>query len=597
MPSYVPLARKYRPQTFEELIGQPHVTTTLARAIESQRVGQAYLFVGQRGVGKTSAARILAKCLTCAKGPTAKPCQQCPRCAQITAGSSLDVIEIDGASNRGIDEIRSLREAVKFAPTQGPYRIYIIDEVHQVTDPAFNALLKTLEEPPAHVKFIFATTAAHKVPATILSRCQRFDFRRLDGKTIASALQRITEAEGIAISQEALYAIARSAEGSLRDAEVILEQLVSFCAGAIGESDVSRLLGVIEQDALLALTQALLDHDANAALQLLTTQLDQGKEVTQVVVSLLRHLRHLLILRTIEDPPAARQPATSPRKPAAASQQGAPSRQALLEQLIDVPSEQLPRLEEQAKRSNPEELLLMGQLLTGAYELCRRSPFAQAVVEFALIKLATRESWASLEQVIQRLDRLAQAGTKPPAEARVAPAASESGVPRTTPAGSGIESSASSRQSLATVVVPSAAPGGAGISLDVVTERWPEVLERLGRQKMSLAAYLTDAKPLGVLGSQIQLGIPAFALHQEVLNLAEHMRLVERVLGEVFAQPLGVLYTTLPESSPAETTPQESPQPAATLAPEAPTAPMPPIVKDIVHLFDATIVQPPPPLR
>ena len=583
--NYQPLARKYRPQDFEELVGQPHVTTTLVRAIETKRIGQAYLFAGQRGVGKTSAARILAKCLNCSKGPTAKPCQSCPSCIQITQGSSLDVIEIDGASNRGIDEIRSLRETVKFAPTQGPYRLYIIDEVHQITHDGFNALLKTLEEPPAHVKFIFATTAPHKVPPTILSRCQRFDFRRLDGKTIVSVLQQIAEAERIAMTEGALYTIARASEGSLRDAEVVLEQLVSFCAGTITEQEVNRLLGAIEQDTLLAWTQALLGRDANTALQLLSQQLDQGKDVTQLLIGLLMHLRNLLILRTTADLPASR----------SSAQAGARSRPDLLEQLLDVPAEQLMRLDEQAKRASPEELLVMGQLLAGAYELARRSPFAQAILEFALIKLATRESWASLEQVIQRLDRLARGSptsgpVTPPSDLPVMPA--ESQAPAMTSA-----AQADPPEPVASDVVGT-------VSLEEVSVKWPKVLERLGRQKMSLAAYLTDARPLGVVGNQIQLGLPAFTLHQEVLNLAENLRLVEWTFGEVFAKPLSVRYlpaataaqagTTLPEPLASPATPGVVHHVPSAVAPESPAHPVPPIVQDIVKLFDATIVEQPP---
>ncbi len=220
--SYLPLARKYRPQTFDELIGQPHVTETLMRALKTKRLGQAYLFAGQRGVGKTSAARILAKSLNCEQGPTPTPCNRCANCTQITEGRSLDVLEIDGASNRGIDEIRALRDTVGFAPTTGAFRVYIIDEVHMLTLEAFNALLKTLEEPPAHVRFIFATTAPGKVPATILSRCQRFDFRRLEVPTLVAALTTVATKERLSIEEPALYAVARSAEGSLRDAEVIL---------------------------------------------------------------------------------------------------------------------------------------------------------------------------------------------------------------------------------------------------------------------------------------------------------------------------------------------------------------------------------------
>ena len=587
--SYLPLARKYRPQTFEELIGQPHVTTTLTRALGTKRIGQAYLFAGQRGVGKTSAARILAKCLNCTHGPAARPCQRCPSCLAIIQGNSLDVLEIDGASNRGIDEVRSLRETVKFAPTQGAYRIYIIDEVHMLTPEAFNALLKTLEEPPSHVKFIFATTTPQKLPPTILSRCQRFDFRRLDGKTIVSALKQVSKAEDIAIEEAALYAIARASEGSLRDAEVMLEQLVSFCAGRIGEQDVSRLLGAVEQEALFAWAQAVLDRDAKTALLFVTQQLEQGKEVVQLLVGLVTHFRNLLILRTTA---------------------GVASRQTLLEQLVDVPAEQLSRLDEQATRCAPEELLVIAQLLTGAYELTRRSPFAQAIVEFVLITLATRESWTSLEQVVQRLERLAHASPSrvttasvlDPPPAPVTPKApsspsAEPTRPTVVPAAQSPQATPGSPQAAVTV----ASPEAEAVSREEAIERWPTVLERIGRQKMSLAAYLAESRPVGVSGDQIDVGIPGFALHQEVLTLVEHLRLVERVLEEVFVHPLRIHYTTLPAPSPAPPPPAAA-QPsavadamAAAETSDSSDKPVPPIVQDIVKLFDATIVNSPPP--
>ncbi|MDD5437493.1 MAG: DNA polymerase III subunit gamma/tau, partial [Candidatus Omnitrophica bacterium] len=218
--SYIAFARKYRPQTFDDIIGQSHVTTTLKNAISQDRVAHAYLFAGPRGVGKTTAARILAKALNCEKGPTTKPCNTCASCKEITQGSSLDILEIDGASNRGIDEIRNLRDNVKFAPAKGKFKVYIIDEVHMLTPEAFNALLKTLEEPPKHVKFIFATTQAHKVPPTILSRCQRFDFRRIGSAQIVENLKKIVGAEALEINDEALGLIARYSDGGMRDAQV-----------------------------------------------------------------------------------------------------------------------------------------------------------------------------------------------------------------------------------------------------------------------------------------------------------------------------------------------------------------------------------------
>ena len=563
--AYLPLARKYRPQIFADLIGQSHVTTTLSRAIESKRIGQAYLFAGQRGVGKTSAARILAKSLTCAKGPTVKPCQTCPSCTAISQSNSLDVVEIDGASNRGIDEVRALRETVKFAPTRGAYRIYIIDEVHMLTTEAFNALLKTLEEPPAHVKFIFATTALQKLPATILSRCQRFDFRRLDAKTIVSALQQISKAERIRADEAALYAIARSAEGSLRDAQMLLEQAVSFCEGTISEQDISRLLGAVEQEVLIVWAQAILERDASAALRCFSQQLEAGKEVTQVLVSLLLHLRNLLILRATAE---------------------APSQKALLEHLLDVPEEHAARLEEQARHATAEEWLVMVQLLTGAYELARRSPFAQAVVELVLIKLATRESWASLEQMIQRLERLAS----------LAPSASARAVQPHAPASAATNTQLSlSRRS--TDASPEE-PGEEGsLAIEHVAAQWPAVLERLGRRKMSLAAYLAETRPLSVTGDRLEVGIPGFALHQEVLTSIEHLRLIETVLQEVFGQPVHVRYATLPPPGLADTSLQTAAQPSGfpgePLRSSTPEREAPPIVQEIVKLFNATLVNPP----
>src|SRR3989338_5843251 len=340
--SYLPLARKYRPQTLEDLVGQAHVTTTLARALEGKRVAQAYLFAGTRGVGKTSAARILAKCLNCERGPGPTPCNRCASCTQITQGSSLDVLEIDGASNRGIDEIRNLRETVAFAPAAGGFRVYIIDEVHMLTTEAFNALLKTLEEPPPHVRFIFATTAPAKVPATVLSRCQRFDFRRIEPATIVEVLQRLAQAEGLRVDAPALFAIARAADGSLRDAEVILEQAASFVRGPVREADVAELLGAIESEALLAWTDAILGRDTAGALTLLVSQRDRGRDPASLLTGLLRQGRNLALVAGLG---------------------GSPSGQAALARLVDEPADRLARLSEQARRAGPQELLLILQLL------------------------------------------------------------------------------------------------------------------------------------------------------------------------------------------------------------------------------------------
>ncbi len=264
---YLVIARRYRPQTFDELVGQPHVGQVMRRAIETNRVGHAYLFTGARGVGKTSAARIFAKALNCVNGPTAIPCNDCDICRSVSLGDDVDVLEIDGASNRGIDEIRQLRQNVAVRPSRARFKIYIIDEVHMLTREAFNALLKTLEEPPAHVKFIFCTTEPHKIPVTILSRCQRFDFNGMQAATISARLEQILTAEGIRAESEAVATIARRAAGSMRDAQSLLEQLLAFCGDEITSEDVRQVLGTASEQRIGELLAHLTSRDAAGALE------------------------------------------------------------------------------------------------------------------------------------------------------------------------------------------------------------------------------------------------------------------------------------------------------------------------------------------
>ena len=293
---YQVLARKWRPQQFDEVVGQEHVTTTLKNAIAKGRVAHAYLFTGPRGIGKTSMARILAKALNCAEGSIASPCDRCPSCKGIIAGNSMDVLEIDGASNRGIEQVRELRANVKFAPSSSRYKVYIIDEVHQITTDAFNALLKTLEEPPPHVKFFFATTEPHKVPATILSRCQRFDLRSISAKEIVDRLTRIAKSEKIAIDEEACFAIARYAQGSMRDAESILDQLVSFSEGTIGEGDVISMLGLVKESVLREMTDALIGGDFRKGLELIGAIAAEGKELPLFLADWIGYLRSIMLV-------------------------------------------------------------------------------------------------------------------------------------------------------------------------------------------------------------------------------------------------------------------------------------------------------------
>jgi DNA polymerase III subunit gamma/tau len=305
--SYRVFARKYRPQTFEEVVGQDHITRTLQNAIHEERVAQAYMFVGPRGIGKTSTARILAKALNCEEGPTATPCGKCAACMEIAEGRNLDVIEIDGASNNGVENIRDLRESAAYAPARGPFKIYIIDEVHMLSTGAFNALLKTLEEPPAHVKFIFATTEAQKVPATITSRCQRFDLRRIPTEAIAGHLGKIAGAEKIHLETEAAEAIARAAEGGLRDAESMLDQAVAFCGDTITRSGVMDIFGFTPRETVCGLVDALLEQDTTTALEIISAQDLSGKDLSRLLDDVTAHLRDLLVRGVSSDSAARRE--------------------------------------------------------------------------------------------------------------------------------------------------------------------------------------------------------------------------------------------------------------------------------------------------
>ncbi len=294
---YVSLSRQYRPQLFDDVYGQQHVTRTLQNAIKLERVGQAYLFCGPRGVGKTTVARILAKALNCAAGPTPEPCGECASCLAINHGSSMAVIEIDAASNRSIDDMRSLREDVQFAPTDGRRKVYILDEAHQITGPAFEAFLKTLEEPPAHAIFVLATTEPQKIPATILSRCQRFDFRRVGIEDIVARLRDVVAAEGLTVEGPALYGIARSADGGLRDALSVLDQVIAYSGASVTAADVEAVLGTLDQDTRFALGDLLAGDDVAGALRWLGDLIDAGRDPRLIVDEAIAHSRLLLLAR------------------------------------------------------------------------------------------------------------------------------------------------------------------------------------------------------------------------------------------------------------------------------------------------------------
>ena len=373
--SYQVIARKWRPGTFEEVIGQPHATRTLQNAIRLDRIAHAYLFSGARGVGKTSVARILAKVLNCEKGPSPTPCNQCSNCREISHTNSVDVIEIDGASNRGIDNIRELRETVRYRPAKGRYKVYIIDEVHMLTTEAFNALLKTLEEPPPHVIFIFATTEPHKIPATILSRCQRFDFRRLSLLQIVEHLKRIISQEGADFSEGILYAIAREADGSMRDAQSLLEQLLAFSGDELEEAQILDILGVIDRQSVLRTAEAILSEDAQACLEIAADVYRRGIDSRRFCQHLCDHFRNLLFAALSAEP----------------------------EMLADLPEDEKKLLKDQAAVTTPESLHVYFQMLLGGEEQIRRSSMPKIALEMLLLRMAQLPRLESIDAVLDRI--------------------------------------------------------------------------------------------------------------------------------------------------------------------------------------------------
>lgn len=376
--SYLVLARKWRPQVFEEVVGQKHVVKTLQNAIANKRIAHAFLFAGQRGVGKTSIARILAKALNCQQGPTPQPCCQCASCKEIAEGTTIDVLEIDGASNTGVDDVRELRESVKYVPSRERYKIYIIDEVHMLSNSAFNALLKTLEEPPAHVIFMFATTEPQKIPATVLSRCQRFDLRRIPLEALVEHLVHVTTTEEIVISRNGLRWIAREAEGSMRDAQSMLDRVISYAGSAIDDAAIAEVLGIVDSAMLLKTSQALVDRDADGCLATVNELFYSGHDIRQFYQAFLEHLRNMIVVKSSKSP----------------------------EQLIDLTREECDVLRKQVKDSPLEILQRLFDVWLKAEGEVYHSPMPQIILEMLLLKMVYLRGLLPLDDALAKLSEL-----------------------------------------------------------------------------------------------------------------------------------------------------------------------------------------------
>ena len=507
--TYLVVARKWRPQSFEDVAGQGHITRTLQNAIRAERIAHAYLFTGVRGVGKTTAARILAKALNCEKGPVATPCNQCSICEEITNGNAIDVLEIDGASNRGIDEVRQIIENARYQPAKCRFKIYIIDEVHQVTKDAFNALLKTLEEPPPSVKFILATTEPHRLPETILSRCQRYDFRRIALREIVERLGEIARSEGLAITEGALVLLAREADGSMRDAQSLLEQVLASSgpSSPVDERSLQELLGLAERSALYELSFAVIEGHAGRCLELVAALSADGRDLCRLSRDLVEHFRNLMIARLAEERPAATNSAA----------------------LLDLPDQEIGDLKAQAKALSVETLVDYYDFMAAGDEEVARSPNPRFALEAALVKLAVLPKSLPVTELLERLERLEKklsgrpvALEPPPKEA---PAAVRAAAHRADPAPAAM--AGEDRPSPGDRQPVPAPPITSGPKEDL----WREFISAVRKEKK----FLVSARVLDLAAGRLSIGVSErfeFSSLQDPENLAALKTIAKRFFSE-----------------------------------------------------------------
>src|SRR5574341_243253 len=516
--SYQVLARKWRPQVFEDVVGQAHITRTLQNAITTNRLAHAFLFSGPRGVGKTTTARILAKALNCKEGPTPSPCGKCDSCLETAAGSSVDVVEIDGASNRGIEHIRELREAVRYAPVGGKYKVYVIDEVHMLTNEAFNALLKTLEEPPPHVIFVFATTEPQKIPPTIHSRCQRYGFKRVAIHEVIERLRTIAGAEGIKITQQGLAMIARAAEGSMRDSQSLLDQAVSYGGMEISDEDLQITLGSVAQEALLKFAAELLSKDGAGLLKQVDALLEQGQDLRQFLSGVVEHVRNLIVIKVAGDPG----------------------------RIIELSAADIEAIRRQAAPAGTEQLLMLFDSLSRTLDEMRWSPHQRFTLEIGLMKACNLEPLKPLGEVPGKMKeletRLASGRISMPSEAGTSHAVSERLAPYSPSPVSKAAPPSSPRSA-------SAPAGGEHGGL------WDRVLSALKTTKPGLASALGQSRIISATDNELVIGVQGASFQVEKVENAESRGLIEQIAGEILNTKVRVKIQADAAPSPAASKP------------------------------------------
>lgn len=534
--AYIALYRQWRPQDFEQLVGQEHISTTLKNAIAANRIAHAYLFSGPRGTGKTSTAKIMAKALNCDQGPTIHPCNSCDSCKRIIDGSSMDVLEIDAASNRGIDEIRELREKVKFTPVDGRYKVYIIDEVHMLTTEAFNALLKTLEEPPAHAIFILATTEPHKIPATILSRCQRYDFRRIDSEAISGRLIKVLQEMGIQADPEAVRVISRAAEGGLRDALSILDQCIAFAGERITVDDVRNMLGLAGDEWLEQIRGALTDRNIPAALEYIQELITLGKDARQVILELVVLFRNHLI---------------APYAVSAAKDSS----------------------------SVVEECMEIIQILSDAAQEAKWAPYPRIVLEVAVIKICRRSCAQDVAVLAARIEKLEAMLAHKPNYQRVQPTEERSTAPKAVPPvlPAATQPTASSPAVAGGENKRRPLPPSAETSQQL-DQLWEQILgELLKHNKRAIHTCLAEGQLLQMNQEQVVLGFE-LSFYKERVEKDDYRSYIEKLIAQITGEHRHIKCCMASDKADSEEEP-----PAETVADN-------PVVRHAMEMFGEKVV-------
>ena len=548
--SYQVIARKYRPQTFEEVVGQKPIVTTLRNAVEQKRIHHAYLFSGPRGVGKTTVARLLAKSLNCAKGPTPQVCNECASCREVAQGRSMDVLEIDGASNRGIDDVRELRETVRYAPARDRYKVFIVDEVHMLTDAAWNALLKTLEEPPAHVVFVFATTEYRELPLTILSRCQHFEFRKIAPSEILAHLTSVAGGEGVSVEPSALELIGRVSEGSLRDALSALDQVIAFSGAKVTDETARTILGVIDRELILGFYAAVKARDCGRLVGIVDTVFEKGYQPVDFLEDLMAHGRDLLLARAVPEPG----------------------------RFLSGTIEEIRALAESAAAFTEDELLRLLELMTREVQRLRSSSHPRFLLEALSIKLARLGDLRSVEELIARLESGggatpaapgptsgARPGTAPTGGARL-------GQPPARPAPVETKPAPATPQTM-TPVQATQAPAGPDRAAPLSAPPGPQalvesILRRVHEERAAIGGFLGQAAWIQVAEDALQIAyLEKQSYFRDKLQSREVAEYLRRVAREVAGRDLRVqVETATPGSFGTETM---RPIPPASDAPAA----------------------------